>query len=570
MTTMKSVLNSVNKHVRPGHIALLGAVVLVLLMPTIAFAIPGAGELTASESPTGREMGELYNLLAKICLVIFSIVAAVMVAALLRFRRKSDDEQPEQIHGDLRVEFGILIAATIVQIFIGYKTIEVMWYVETIPETEMTVEAIGYQWDWQFRYPDHGGFISDDLVIPAHTNVKILVTSKDVIHSLFIPELGVKMDAVPGRFNYWWVNANGPVNQVVGDQRRVTPKNERTYDTTRKSYTATEILNQLTFFPDADKLDLQGYETLKDGTVQPISGLERRVDYLAASRTVEEVSPYEGYDAIEYRGMCTELCGKGHYDMYFRTVAMTSSSFERWVEAQKSGGGKEADGPSLYQKNCSTCHGAEGQGIVGQFPPLVNTRWTNVDSDESKTEHITVVLAGLKGEIEVAGVKYNGVMQPWFNVLNDEEVAAVVNHERVSWGNNGGTVDAEMVAAVRKDLGYPAFGAGGAAPLSDEVLLEEGKRIYDACTSCHGEQGEAAFKGNAKLANHPTVLANPRAYVDMLVNGVDGVKTAMGASLSDREIAALITYTRKALSNSEASAVQPDEVKRLRAEVQKN
>ena len=64
-------------------------------------------------------------------------------------------------------------------------------------------------------------------MIPAHTNVRLNITSKDVIHSLFIPELGVKMDAVPGRFNYWWVNADGPINQaVLENDYRVSP----TYD----------------------------------------------------------------------------------------------------------------------------------------------------------------------------------------------------------------------------------------------------------------------------------------------------------------------------------------------------
>ena len=318
------IQSNVGRFLSPPRRTALLALAVVLLAPAMAWAIPGAGDFTSLDSPTGREMAGLYNMLAKICFVIFTIVASVMIAAILRFRRRSEDERPEQTHGNFQVEVGILLAATILQIFIGWRTIEVMWYVEKMPETEITIEAIGYQWDWQFRYPDQGGFISDDLVIPAHTNVRLNITSKDVIHSLFIPELGVKMDAVPGRFNYWWVNADGPINQaVLENDYRVSP----TYDkrNTTRPEGMVDLFNAMYFYPEG-----KGAKTVR--------GLEKRVDYLAASRTVEEVSPYAKYDAVEYRGMCTELCGKGHYDMYFRTVAMTPASFKEWVEFQQSGG----------------------------------------------------------------------------------------------------------------------------------------------------------------------------------------------------------------------------------------
>ncbi len=531
-----------------------GALLAALLVPTLAFAIPGAGDFTSMDSPTGREMANLYNMLAKICLVIFVIVCAVLFGAILKFRRKSEDEQPEQIHGNMKIEMGLLVAASIIQIFIGVKTIDTMWYVEKLPETEMTVEAISYQWDWQFRYPDHGGFITEDLVIPAYTNVKLDITSKDVIHSLFVPELGIKMDAVPGRFNYWWVNANGPVNQIALPDNRVVEKEE--YLSTTRSDNAV-LLN--TF----NALSLVEPEERSPTT----RGLEAQVDYLAASRENQvRDGKYAKYDAVEYRGMCTELCGKGHYDMYFRVVAMTPASFKQWVEDQKNGGGKEADGKAIYDGKCASCHGAEGKGVGNQFPPLAGSDWVNEDKEENKRRHIQVVLQGLKGEIEVkvngTPKKYNGVMQPWFNVLNDDEVAAVVNHERTSWGNAGGVVDPKMVAEVRESLGYPAYSAGGAAPIPERDLLAEGEKIYAACVTCHGADGK---RGKSRIVKSPMVIGDIEGYVSMLVNGNDK-KSAMGRSMTNREIAAIISYTRKSFGN-EASAVQPAEVERIRKDV---
>lgn len=495
-------------------------------------------------------MANLYNMLAKICFVIFVIVCAILFGAIMKFRRKSEDEQPEPVHGNMKLEVGLLLAASLVQIFIGVKTIDAMWYVEKLPETEMTVEAIGYQWDWQFRYPDHGGFITEDLVIPAYTNIKLDITSKDVIHSLFVPELGIKMDAVPGRFNYWWVNADGPINQVMLPDTRVVEKSQKLGTTRSENPLILNAFNALSLVEPEDR------------TITT-RGLEHEVTYLAKGRAPQiGDGKYAKYDAVEYRGMCTELCGKGHYDMYFRVVAMTPASFKQWLEDQKNGGGKEADGKAIYDGKCASCHGAEGKGIAGQFPPLAGSDWVNQDNEENKRRHIQVVLQGLKGEIQVNGVTYNGVMQPWFNVLNDDEVAAVVNHERVSWGNAGGEVDPKLVAEVRESLGYPAYSAGGAAPIAEQDLMAEGEKIYAACVTCHGADGKM---GSSRVAKSPMVLGDIEGYVSMLVNGNDK-KSAMGRSMTNREIAAIISYTRKSFGNT-ASAVQPTEVERIRKDV---
>src|SRR5690606_4508210 len=138
----------------------------------------------------------------------------------------------------------------VVQVYTGVITLNVMTEVEVIPEPEdigITVEAIAYQWGWQFRYPDYNGMLTDDLVVSAHTNVKLEITSRDVIHSIFIPELGVKMDAVPGRFNLWWFNADGPVNQVLAEGERASRVEKE-----RKVTTRPDIVSFFNPRPDRD------------------------------------------------------------------------------------------------------------------------------------------------------------------------------------------------------------------------------------------------------------------------------------------------------------------------------
>ncbi|HLR31718.1 MAG TPA: hypothetical protein VK074_04475, partial [Fodinibius sp.] len=87
-----------------------------------------------------------------------------------------------------------------------------------------------------------------------------------------------------------------------------------------------------------------------------------------------------------------------------------------------------------------------GEGITGTFPPLAGSPAV---TDEDPTRHIEIVLFGMQGEA-INGVEYSAAMPPWADQLSDEEVAAIINHERTSWGNDAPTVTAEDVKKVRQ------------------------------------------------------------------------------------------------------------------------
>lgn len=100
---------------------------------------------------------------------------------------------------------------------------------------------------------------------------------------------------------------------------------------------------------------------------------------------------------------------------------------------------------------CVTCHQANGEGLPPSFPPLKGEQeWMGTCET-----HAGYVVHGMKGEIEVAGVKYNGVMPAQGN-LSDLEIAAVITYERNAWGNDYGLCLPESVAAARK---APPFSA---------------------------------------------------------------------------------------------------------------
>ncbi len=114
-------------------------------------------------------------------------------------------------------------------------------------------------------------------------------------------------------------------------------------------------------------------------------------------------------------------------------------------------------GATTYNANCLACHQAEGQGIPAAFPPLAGHIPDLYNAEGGREYIINVVLYGLMGAIEIDGQGYNGVMTPWAAILSDEQIAATLNHELMSWGNDALVVDFRPImpeeVAVLRDAG---------------------------------------------------------------------------------------------------------------------
>ncbi len=105
-----------------------------------------------------------------------------------------------------------------------------------------------------------------------------------------------------------------------------------------------------------------------------------------------------------------------------------------------------AKGAELYRTSCASCHQNNGQGVPNTFPPLAGDP---VVTANDPTAHIEAVLFGKQGG-KINGASYATPMPAWEDQLSDQEVAAVINHERTSWGNDAPTVTAADVAKIRK------------------------------------------------------------------------------------------------------------------------
>jgi mono/diheme cytochrome c family protein len=111
-----------------------------------------------------------------------------------------------------------------------------------------------------------------------------------------------------------------------------------------------------------------------------------------------------------------------------------------------------AKGEKLFIVNCAACHQATGLGVPGAFPPLAKSAW--VAGSEERI--IKAIIAGLAGEIEVNGVKYNGNMPNIGAGLKDGQIAHIATYVRQAWGNVAEPVMDTKVAEVRKAIGNRA------------------------------------------------------------------------------------------------------------------
>lgn len=105
-------------------------------------------------------------------------------------------------------------------------------------------------------------------------------------------------------------------------------------------------------------------------------------------------------------------------------------------------------GAATYGQICQSCHQATGLGVDGTFPPLKGSKWLLGNADVP----ISIVIAGLQGEIKVEGKEFNGVMQAW-GMLSDDDVANVLTYARSQWGNAAGAVTPAQVKAIRDKIG---------------------------------------------------------------------------------------------------------------------
>jgi cytochrome c oxidase subunit 2 len=160
-------------------------------------------------STMAGEVDALYFFLLGMSLFFSVLIAAAVVYFSIRYRRRSEEEMPQAIHGSLPLEITWTAIPLVIVIFIFAWSAKIFVGFYRVPAGSMEVYVVGKRWMWKAQHMT-GQREINELHVPVGTPVKVLLTSEDVIHSFYVPAFRVKKDALPGRYTTLWFEATEP------------------------------------------------------------------------------------------------------------------------------------------------------------------------------------------------------------------------------------------------------------------------------------------------------------------------------------------------------------------------
>ena len=200
-------------------------------------------------SPTQAAIEGLHALVLWLMAFVTLFVAFLLCFAVWRYR-SSKNPVPSRTSHHTALEVAWTVIPVLVLVAIAIPSFRLIYFEDRTADADLTIKVTGHQWYWEFTYPDQGNIdfssymikdedlqpgqlrhleVDNRVVVPAGKNVRILTTSADVIHSFFIPSLGVQRYAIPGRTIETWVRVDKPgvyygeCNQICGTNHSVMP-----------------------------------------------------------------------------------------------------------------------------------------------------------------------------------------------------------------------------------------------------------------------------------------------------------------------------------------------------------
>lgn len=349
-------------------------------LPGFALAAEGsAGQsvlnMTRGVTPVSHEVYEIHMFMFWICVVIGIGVFGYMLWAMI-FHRKSVGHKPAQFHEHLGAEIAWTVIPFLLLIVMAVPATKTLKNMYDTSDAEIDIKVTGYQWRWQYEYLGEGVSFMSELATPRdqinNLEEKGVDYLQEVTEPLVLPAETKVRFLVTSRdvIHAWWV----PAFAIKRDA-------------------------------------IPGY-TVETWT------------YVNEPGT--------------YRGECAELCGQDHAFMPIVVEVLPKAEYEEWLVEKKA----EAEaiaaltertftmdelmerGKAAYDRSCAACHGVDGQGVAGAFPPMANSPVALGDLDQ----HLDIVVNG------VAGTS----MQAFGAQINEADLAAIITYERNAFGNNTG------------------------------------------------------------------------------------------------------------------------------------
>jgi len=215
---------------------ILSGLLTMLMNPAHAATAPDQWQMNMYKgvTPISQDIYWLHMVAIWVCAAIGLVVFGIMIYSLIH-HRKSKGYKPASFHDNTRLEILWSVIPFIILVALAIPATHILIRMDDSSEADVTIKIVGYQWKWQYQYLDQGiSYFSNlstpyaqiqnkqdknpwyllevdkPLVVPIHKKIRFLVTSNDVVHSWWVPELGVKRDAIPGFMHEAWARIEEP------------------------------------------------------------------------------------------------------------------------------------------------------------------------------------------------------------------------------------------------------------------------------------------------------------------------------------------------------------------------
>jgi len=200
-------------------------------------------------TPVKERIHEFHDELLVIITLITVFVTGLLGYVMFRFSAKRNPVPTRTSHNTV-IEVLWTVVPVVILVAIAIPSFKLMYFMDEVPNAEMTIKVTGHQWYWSYEYPDQGSLAFDSniiqekdlkpgqkrllevdnpLVVPVDTTIRVQITGTDVLHSWFVPSFGVQEYAVIGRLNESWMKVlhegtyYGECNQICGVNHAFMP-----------------------------------------------------------------------------------------------------------------------------------------------------------------------------------------------------------------------------------------------------------------------------------------------------------------------------------------------------------
>lgn len=228
----------------PAALTLLLAAAMMLAGADALANVPKPWEM--GMQPAANELKariiDLHTLVLVIITLVTIFVGALMVWVMVRYNA-TRNPVPSTTSHNTTIEVLWTVIPVLILVVIAIPSFRLVYYLDHTPDPDMTIKVTAHQWYWEYGYPEAGDLaiesrmirqedlkpgqlrlleVDNQLVVPVGKKIRVLTNSVDVIHSFFIPSLGVQRYAIPGRTIETWMTVDKPgvyygqCNQICG------------------------------------------------------------------------------------------------------------------------------------------------------------------------------------------------------------------------------------------------------------------------------------------------------------------------------------------------------------------